>query len=149
MKLRNSMKEEANKRGIKLTYMPFIIKATSIALKQYPILNTSLSNDLSHIIYKNYHHIGVAIDSPNGLIVPNVKDVQSKSIFEIAQELNRLVDLASKNKISTDDLSGGTFTISNIGNIGKYFIYYLFKSFFLFIFYFFYFFFFFLFFVNF
>eukprot|EP00128_Syssomonas_multiformis_P016028 Colp12_sorted_trinity150504_noHs@35491 len=115
---RNHLKPLAESRGVKVTYMPIMIKAASLALKQFPVLNARLSDDLQNIIYKGSHNIGVAMDTPNGLIVPNIKNVQDKSIFEVASELNRLQKLGSEGKLSTSDLTGGTFTISNVGVIG-------------------------------
>ena len=90
IELRAEMKKEAEKRGVKLTFMPFILKATSLALARFPVLNSSLSKDLSSITYKAAHNLGMAIDSPQGLIVPNVKNVQNLSIFEIARVGNIL-----------------------------------------------------------
>ncbi|EGC38204.1 hypothetical protein DICPUDRAFT_93881 [Dictyostelium purpureum] len=116
--LRNQMKPMAEARGIKLSYMPFLIKATSLALLKYPVLNSSVSPDESQLIYKNYHNIGVAMDTPQGLLVPNIKNVESKSIFEIAQELNRLQKSGIAGQLTPSDMSGGTFSLSNIGTIG-------------------------------
>ncbi|KYQ93259.1 dihydrolipoyl transacylase [Tieghemostelium lacteum] len=118
MELRAQLKPLAESRGVKLSYLPFILKAASLALLKYPVLNSSLSPSETEIIYKNYHNIGVAMDTPQGLIVPNVKNVESKSIFEIAQELNRLQKLALAGQLGPHDLTGGTFTLSNIGTIG-------------------------------
>ncbi|EFC48345.1 dihydrolipoamide branched chain transacylase E2 [Naegleria gruberi] len=118
MTLRNHLKKTAERQGVKLSYMPFIIKAVSLALKEYPVLNSSLSEDESEIIYKGEHNIGVAMDTPNGLLVPNIKSVQNKSILEIAAELNRLQELGKQGKLGSNDLRGGTFTLSNIGTIG-------------------------------
>ncbi|KAK5584412.1 hypothetical protein RB653_006023 [Dictyostelium firmibasis] len=116
--LRNQMKPMAESRGIKLSYMPFLIKATSLALSRYPVLNSSVSPTETEIIYKNYHNIGVAMDTPQGLLVPNIKNVESKSIFEIAQELNRLQKAGIAGQLTPADMSGGTFSLSNIGTIG-------------------------------
>lgn len=118
VKLRKELKQMAEKRGVKLSYMPFIIKACSLGLKKFPILNSSLSADQTEVIYRGSHNIGVAVDTPTGLVVPNIKNVQDLTLFEIAEELNRLVELAKINKLSTQDLSGGTFSLSNIGAIG-------------------------------
>eukprot|EP01132_Coremiostelium_polycephalum_P002435 gene2435-3005_t len=118
MHLRSQLKPLAESRGIKLSYLPFIIKATSLALLRYPVLNSSLSPDETEVIYKNYHNIGVAMDTPNGLLVPNIKNVESKSIYDIAQELNRLHKLGLAGQLSPNDMSGGTFSLSNIGSIG-------------------------------
>ncbi|KAJ3412083.1 adenylate kinase [Chytridiales sp. JEL 0842] len=110
----------------KITYMPIFLKAASLALKEYPILNANIVNgdDLSkaELQYRPYHNIGVAMDTPNGLIVPNVKNVQDKSIIEIAEELERLKNAGKKNALSQADLSGGTITLSNIGSIGGLFL---------------------------
>ncbi|KAF2078358.1 hypothetical protein CYY_000342 [Polysphondylium violaceum] len=116
--LRSQLKPIAESRGIKLSYMPFLIKACSLALSRYPVLNSSISQSQTEIIYKNYHNIGVAIDTPQGLLVPNIKNVESKSIFEIAQELNRLQKEGAKGTLTPADMSGGTFSLSNIGTIG-------------------------------
>ncbi|KAF1334841.1 Lipoamide acyltransferase component of branched-chain alpha-keto acid dehydrogenase complex, partial [Globisporangium splendens] len=116
--LRNDLKPLAEQRGIKLSFMPFIIKAASLALKRYPSLNATVSADETSVTYVAAHNISVAMDTPAGLIVPNVKDVQNKSILQIAEELNRLQTLATAGKLTPADLTGGTFSISNIGSIG-------------------------------
>ncbi|XP_014670434.1 PREDICTED: lipoamide acyltransferase component of branched-chain alpha-keto acid dehydrogenase complex, mitochondrial-like [Priapulus caudatus] len=113
-----NLKELAARRGIKFTYMPFLIKAASMALHHYPILNAIMDDKQENIIYKASHNIGIAMDTPDGLIVPNVKNTQALSVFEIAIELARLQPLASSGKIGTADLSGTTFSLSNIGTIG-------------------------------
>jgi 2-oxoisovalerate dehydrogenase E2 component (dihydrolipoyl transacylase) len=118
VKLRKDLKEMAAKRGVKLSYMPFIIKAVSLGLKKYPILNSSLSLDQTEVIYHGSHNIGIAVDTPTGLVVPNIKNVQDLTLFDIASELNRLVELAKVNKLPPSDLSQGTFSLSNIGAIG-------------------------------
>jgi 2-oxoisovalerate dehydrogenase E2 component (dihydrolipoyl transacylase) len=119
MVMRNEFKVLAAKKGVdKLTFMPFFIKALSLALKEFPILNSTISPDETQIIYKASHNIGIAMDSPNGLLVPNIKNVQNLSILEIAKELNRLQQLGLQGKLGPNDLKGGTFTLSNIGTIG-------------------------------
>eukprot|EP00049_Salpingoeca_infusionum_P018211 m.356227 g.356227 ORF g.356227 m.356227 type:complete len:485 (+) comp17474_c0_seq1:44-1498(+) len=118
IKLRTALKPVAQSRDIKLTYMPFILKAASLALKQYPILNSNVNEDCSEVVMKGAHNIGVAMDTPQGLLVPNIKNVESKTVFEIAQELTYLQALGQQNKLKIDQLSGGTFTLSNIGIIG-------------------------------
>eukprot|EP00118_Oscarella_pearsei_P011007 m.70535 g.70535 ORF g.70535 m.70535 type:complete len:474 (+) comp35698_c0_seq4:34-1455(+) len=119
VQLRMNLNDQmANERGIRLSYMPFFIKAASAALTQYPVLNSHLNDDCTEILFKASHNIGVAVDSPDGLIVPNVKAVQSRSIYEIALELRRLRELATAGRLGADDLSGGSFTLSNIGMIG-------------------------------
>jgi len=119
MAARMELKEVAAKYGVpKFTLMPLLIKATSLALAEFPILNSSISVDGSEVIVKGSHNIGLAMDTPTGLLVPNVKDVQSKSLLEIAQELGRLQADASAGKLGVADLKDGTFSISNIGNLG-------------------------------
>ncbi|KAF6003547.1 hypothetical protein F1559_002257 [Cyanidiococcus yangmingshanensis] len=104
----------------KLSYMPFFIKATSMALEGFPILNATLDDphDPKYILYQRDHNISVAIDTPGGLIVPNIKQVQRLSVFQIARELRRLQALAQAGTLGQEDLSGGTFALSNIGSIG-------------------------------
>lgn len=104
--------------NIKISLMPFVIKALSLALKAYPILNSQINDNCTEITFKSGHNIGLAIDTKLGLIVPNIKDVQIKSIIDIASESTRLIDEARNGRISSSDLKYGTFTISNIGTIG-------------------------------
>ncbi|KAL9604496.1 MAG: hypothetical protein Q9219_000461 [cf. Caloplaca sp. 3 TL-2023] len=104
----------------KLSYLPFIIKALSLTLHKHPLLNSRVDTSTSRprLILRSEHHIGVAVDTPQGLIVPNIKSVNSKSIPEIAAELARLHALALASKLTANDLTGGTITVSNIGSIG-------------------------------
>ncbi|KAF8534767.1 2-oxoacid dehydrogenases acyltransferase-domain-containing protein [Trichophaea hybrida] len=104
----------------KLTYMPFFIKALSVALEEYPLLNgrLDLTQERPRLLKRPQHNIGVAMDTPVGLLVPNIKDIRSLSILEVAAELQRLQLAGAVGKISPVDLSGGTITVSNIGNIG-------------------------------
>ncbi|XP_039340650.1 lipoamide acyltransferase component of branched-chain alpha-keto acid dehydrogenase complex, mitochondrial isoform X2 [Mauremys reevesii] len=118
VQLREELKPLAQVRGVKLSFMPFFIKAASLGLLHYPILNASVDENCQNITYKASHNIGVAMDTEQGLIVPNVKNVQVCSVFEIASELNRLLTLGSAGQLGTNDLTGGTFTLSNIGTIG-------------------------------
>lgn len=116
--LRDEVKVEALARGIKLTYMPFFIKAASVSLHKYPILNSSLDIENESIIYKPYHNISIAIHTPMGLVVPNIKDVHKKSIVEITNDLMALHQRGIKGALAPEDFSDGTFTLSNIGVIG-------------------------------
>ncbi|XP_076150702.1 lipoamide acyltransferase component of branched-chain alpha-keto acid dehydrogenase complex, mitochondrial-like [Alosa pseudoharengus] len=116
--LRTELKGLAKSRGVKLSYMPFFIKASSLGLLHFPILNASVDEGCQNITYKASHNIGLAMDTPQGLIVPNVKSVQTLSIFDIAVELNRLQNLGASGQLGTAELTGGTFTLSNIGSIG-------------------------------
>ncbi|KTF89291.1 hypothetical protein cypCar_00033504 [Cyprinus carpio] len=118
IRLRSELKGLAESRGVKLSYMPFFIKAASLALLHFPILNSSLDENCTNITYKAAHNIGLAMDTSQGLLVPNVKNVQMLSVFEIAVELNRLQTLGAAGQLGTTDLTGGTFTLSNIGSIG-------------------------------
>lgn len=104
--------------GVKFTYMPIFIKAVSRALSAFPVLNASVGSDNDSIVFHRAHNISVAMATEDGLIVPCIKDVQSLSMLEIAQELGRLAVVAKTGKFSREDLEGGTFTLSNIGSIG-------------------------------
>jgi 2-oxoisovalerate dehydrogenase E2 component (dihydrolipoyl transacylase) len=105
----------------KITFLPFVVKAVSLALADYPILNTKVDvtdPNKPKLVMRAKHNIGIAMDTPNGLIVPNIKDVASRSIFDIAAEIARLSALGKSGKLTPADLSGGTITVSNVGNIG-------------------------------
>jgi len=115
---RNDMKIQAEKAGVKLTPLVFIIKAVVAGLKAFPNFNASLSPDGQKIIRKGYFNIGIAVDTPNGLVVPVVRDVDQKSIFELSLDLMELSAKARDGKLSPKDLSGGCFSISSLGGIG-------------------------------
>lgn len=117
-KLREKEKKAAEKKGVKLTILPFIIKAVIAGLTEHPYLNASLDDENEEIILKKYFNIGVATDTPEGLMVPVVKNAKDKSILQIADELTRLVEKARNRTIDLADLKGGTFTISNYGALG-------------------------------
>lgn len=116
--LKHTLSAQFEQAGIKLTLLPFMVKALSLALTEFPIINASVSDDGTAIDYHSSHNIGIAIDTGNGLIVPNIKTVQRLSIYQIAQRIPELVDAAKHNKLTSDELSGGTITLSNIGPIG-------------------------------
>lgn len=116
--LRSQLKPEFEKQGVKLSFMPFFIKALSLAMLEYPVLNSRLNNDATELTYLSSHNIAMAVDSKLGLLVPSIKDVQRLSLKEVAIEVNRLVDRAREGKLSNADLSGGSISISNIGAIG-------------------------------
>jgi len=107
-----------NKTGTKITMTVLAIKAVVAALKQYPQFNSSIDTATNEIIYKNYYHIGVAVDTEQGLVVPVIRDVNQKSVIEIARELDALATRARERKLSPADFQGGCFTISNLGGIG-------------------------------
>jgi pyruvate dehydrogenase E2 component (dihydrolipoamide acetyltransferase) len=112
--------KENEKSGVKVTMLAFLIKACVAALKKYPEFNSSLDGDA--IVYKNYWHIGFAADTPNGLMVPVIKDADKKGILQISQEMGELAKKAREGKLSPAEMSGATFTISSLGGIGgKYF----------------------------
>jgi len=115
---REREKKNAEAKGIKLTYLPFIAKATIAALKQFPKFNASLDVQKGEIVLKKYYNIGFAADTPEGLVVVVVRNADKKGILEIAQELATLSEQARSRKIKLEDLRGGTFTITNIGSIG-------------------------------
>ncbi|WNO03446.1 dihydrolipoyllysine-residue acetyltransferase [Rhodoferax mekongensis] len=108
--------KENEKSGIKVTMLAFLIKACVSALKKFPEFNSSLDGDA--LIYKNYYHIGFAADTPNGLVVPVIKDADKKGIFQISQEMSELAKKARDGKLGPADMSGATFTISSLGGIG-------------------------------
>ena len=116
--LRKKMKEEGLKKDIKVTFLPFFMKAAVIVLKEMPVFNSSLDKDGENLILKNYFNIGVAIDTPDGLVVPSIKEVDKKSIFNLSKELTDISDRARNKKLIPNELSGGTFTISSLGGIG-------------------------------
>ena len=105
-------------KDVKLTYMPFFMKALSLAILDYPIINSSLLDSKNEYILKSSHNISFAMDTPLGLVVPNIKNVESKSILEIASEMSRIQELGQKGRLSDNDLSDGTVALSNIGSIG-------------------------------
>ncbi len=116
--LRERLRPHAEARGVKLTYLPFFIKALIVALKEYPTLNASIDDGSNEIVLKNYYNIGIATDTEDGLIVPVVKDADQKTIFQLAEEISRLAQQAREGKLSLAEITGGTFTISNVGPIG-------------------------------
>ncbi|MFH1257379.1 MAG: dihydrolipoamide acetyltransferase family protein [Candidatus Micrarchaeota archaeon] len=117
-KLREELKPEAEKKGIKLTYLAYVVKAAVIALKTHPKFNASFDESKDEIVLKKYYHIGIAVDTAEGLIVPVIRDADKKGIYEIAAEIMRLAKKANERKMKLDDLKGGSFTITNIGSIG-------------------------------
>jgi len=116
--LRGELKDVFAKQDIKLTMMPFFMKAMSLAIKEYPLVNTKVNEDCTELTYFNDHNIGMAVDSKVGLLVPNIKQVQTKSILDLANDIMRLTNDARSGRVASKDLKGGTITISNIGAIG-------------------------------
>lgn len=115
---RKEMKDEAAKSGVKLTPLPFLIKAAAIALSRHQKFNASLDADGEHIVYKKYVNIGLAVDTPNGLMVPVIKDADKKSIYELSKEAIELAGKAKDRKLKPNEMQGACFTISSLGGIG-------------------------------
>jgi pyruvate dehydrogenase E2 component (dihydrolipoamide acetyltransferase) len=113
---RVKMNKELEKSGVKLSLLPFMVKAAVATLQKFPEFNASLDGDT--LVYKNYWHIGFAADTPNGLMVPVIRDADKKSVPDIAREMNELAKLARDGKIKPDQMQGGTFSISSLGGIG-------------------------------
>ena len=115
---RKKLKEEAEKTGKKVTFLPFLMKAVVLVLKEMPRFNSSLDEKQENLVIKNYFHIGVAVDTPSGLMVPCVKDVDKKTILELSEELVDISKRARDKKLKPDELKGSSFTISSLGGIG-------------------------------
>ena len=115
---RKKFKEVAAEKGIKLTFLPYIVKALTSALREYPALNTSIDDSTSEIVQKHYYNIGIAADTDKGLLVPVVKNADRKSMFSISNEINELAGKARDGKLSGDEMKGASCTITNIGSAG-------------------------------
>src|SRR5579885_3219608 len=116
--LRQSLKPIAEQRGVRLTYMPLLIKLLIPVLKEFPIFNASLDEERREVVYKQAYHIGVAADSPEGLLVPVLRDADRLTLIEIAARLEHLIEGARKRTLSLPELSGSTFTLNNVGSFG-------------------------------
>lgn len=117
VELLSHVKEIASDKGIKMTYMPFFIKAASKALEKFPILNVKVDKSCEEVTYRKSHNIGIAMDTSQGLVVPNIKNVQELSLLEVAKELNQLQELGKNGNLRREDLADGTFSLSNIGAV--------------------------------
>ena len=115
---RKEMKDAAAKQGVKLTPLPFLIKAAAVCLSRHQKFNASLDADGEHIVYKKYVNIGIAVDTPSGLMVPVIKDADKKSIYELSTEANELAAKAKDRKLKPNEMQGACFTISSLGGIG-------------------------------
>ena len=115
---RKSLKAEAERRGSKLSPLPYIIKAVALALNENPKIKSSLAEQGETLIYKDYCHIGMAVDTPNGLVVPVIRDADKKSIWVLSDEIRDLAAKAKDKKLRPDEMQGAVFTISSLGNIG-------------------------------
>ncbi len=115
---RKSLSEEAAKQDVKLTLLSFLLKACAAAIRKHPTFNSSLTADKENLVIKEYLHIGVAVDTPDGLVVPVIKDVEQKGLLELAKELAEVSMRARTNKLKSSDIEGGCFSISSLGGIG-------------------------------
>ncbi len=115
---RKSAREDAEKRGVRLTPLVFIMKVVVAVLKEFPKFNASLDLEHEQLVMKQFYNIGVAVDTPNGLMVPVIRDVDRKSVYELAEELMAVSQRAREGKLGSADLQGGTFSISSLGGIG-------------------------------
>jgi pyruvate dehydrogenase E2 component (dihydrolipoamide acetyltransferase) len=116
--LRQALKPIAEQRGVRLTYMPLLVKLLLPLLKEFPIFNASLDEERREIIYKRVYHIGIAADSPEGLLVPVLRNADQLSLIQIAQQLEHLIAAAQKRTLALSEVSGSTFTLNNIGSFG-------------------------------
>jgi pyruvate dehydrogenase E2 component (dihydrolipoamide acetyltransferase) len=121
VEIREHEKDELRQRGIKLTYMPFIVKSVVGALKEHPSLNATVDEANNEIILKKYYNIGIAVDTAEGLVVPVVKIADKKSLIDLASEIEKLARSAADRSINMGDLKGGSFTITNVGSLGGFF----------------------------
>ena len=116
--LRSRIKERVEKEhGVRLSFMPFFVRAACMALKSYPVVNAQLDDD--SVVYKHYVNMGIAVASDAGLVVPNIKDADRKGLLDIAREISAVAKRARDGKLAMDDLTGGTFTITNGGVFGS------------------------------
>lgn len=118
VKLRTQAKEAAEKYGVKVTYLPFVMKALITTCREFPMFNASLDDAAGEVVYKKYFNIGFAADTPNGLMVPVVKNADFKTTLQISQEIQQLAVKAREGKLALDDMKGATITVTNIGSVG-------------------------------
>jgi pyruvate dehydrogenase E2 component (dihydrolipoamide acetyltransferase) len=118
VELRESLKAAGEKAGVKVTYLPFVMKALIATLREYPAFNATIDDAAGEIVYKKYFNIGFAADTPTGLMVPVIKNADQKSIMQLSKEINELAKKARDGKLALDEMRGATITITNIGSIG-------------------------------
>ncbi|HEX6778920.1 MAG TPA: dihydrolipoamide acetyltransferase family protein [Ktedonobacterales bacterium] len=118
MALREELKPQAEKQGIHLTYVPLLVKIVVQMLKEFPIFNASLDTERREIVYKRYYHIGLATDTPDGLLISVVRDADRLTLLDLAREINRLVEAGRSRKLTLQESSGSTFTLNNVGSFG-------------------------------
>jgi pyruvate dehydrogenase E2 component (dihydrolipoamide acetyltransferase) len=118
VRLRTSAKATAEKYGVKVTYLPFVMKALIATCREFPMFNASVDDQASEIVYKKYFNVGFAADTPNGLMVPVVKNADFKTTLQIAQDIQQLAGKARDGKLAMDEMKGATITVTNIGSVG-------------------------------
>lgn len=118
MDVRSRYKQKFADKGVKLTYLPFIVKAVAQALKHHPQLNSQIDLENNRMVYRNRYHIGIAVDAPDGLVVPVIRDVDKLSIFQLASQINTLAAKARARKLALEDLKDGCFSITSFGSFG-------------------------------
>lgn len=118
MKLRSQAKEAGEKYGVKVTYLPFVMKALIATCREFPMFNASIDDEAQEIVYKKYFNLGFAADTPNGLMVPVVKNADQKSLLQVSQEINELGKKARDGKLALEEMKGATITVTNIGSVG-------------------------------
>lgn len=116
--MREGLKAQGEKAGVKITYLPFVMKALIATIREYPAFNASIDDAAGEVVYKKYFNIGFAADTPNGLVVPVIKNADQKSILQLSREIGELAKKARDGKLSMDEMKGATITITNIGSIG-------------------------------
>jgi pyruvate dehydrogenase E2 component (dihydrolipoamide acetyltransferase) len=118
VKMRTQAKEAAEKSGVKVTYLPFVMKALIATVREFPSFNASIDDQAAEIVYKHYFNIGFAADTPNGLMVPVIKNAEHKTVLEISREIQALAGKAREGKLALEDMKGATITVTNIGSVG-------------------------------
>ncbi|NLJ81427.1 MAG: 2-oxo acid dehydrogenase subunit E2, partial [Firmicutes bacterium] len=118
VRFRNDAKEKAEQEGIKLTYMPFLIKALVLALQDYPSFNARFSPETNEIVFQKDYNIGIAVDSPDGLVVPVIKNAEQLSLLRLAEEVQNLAEKARRRTLTLEEIRGGTFSLTNYGAVG-------------------------------
>jgi pyruvate dehydrogenase E2 component (dihydrolipoamide acetyltransferase) len=118
MQVRSKYKQKFAEKGVKLTYLPFIVKAVAMALKKHPQLNSQIDTENNRMIIRNRCHIGIAVDAPDGLVVPVIRDADRQSIFRIAQQIGELADKARRRELTLDEMKEGSFSVTSFGSFG-------------------------------
>ena len=118
VKMREELKAQAEKQGIKITYLPFVMKALIATIREFPMFNASIDDAAGEIVYKKYFNLGFAADTPNGLLVPVIKNADHKTISQLSKEITDLAKKARDGKLALDEMKGATITITNIGSVG-------------------------------